>query len=245
MNRWYYELKLIGSRAILVPLLVTIGFGLIGFLLHLSHLDTQRLARVMVGGEEMLFPIAAGCLVGTIVAQDPALELQLTFPRRYLLTALRRFAFLVVWTFCAMLVYSVCLTTFQSFYLPAYMLHWFWLLQFWFLQILWLVPFCFCVAVGFCFSLLLQSRVAGVAVLSSLWIAEVVFKDLLFANFPQFLLFPVTLSLYPATNVTANEYARYVSTPHLVFAAVSLVLFLAGYVLLRNPEHMLKGVSEE
>ena len=80
-DRLYYEIKLLGKRALLTPIILLLGFVALAFVLQARQVDP---ARTLLGGIEMMLPIAVGTTIGTVVAQDPALELHLTVAHRFI-----------------------------------------------------------------------------------------------------------------------------------------------------------------
>lgn len=243
-DRLYYEVKLLGKRAILTPFLLIIGFILLAFLLNARHVDP---ARALLGGVEMMLPIAIGSMVGTVIAQDPALELQLTVPRRYHRTSILRFLCLLVLGVVLSLIYIDTLAAIHMLYLPSFTRQWSPLSLFLVTQLIWLAPLLWCMAAGGCFSLLLQSRTAGVALLGAIWIAEIVFKDFIALSdwLRPFLLFPSTLLDFPSTNATPEQYNMYFLQPHYELLGITILILITSWLLLRNAERMLKGSTEE
>lgn len=243
-DRLYYEIRLLGKRAILTPCVLMIGFVLLAFVLNARQVNP---ARILLGGVEMMLPIAVGAMVGTIIAQDPALELQLTVPHKYHHTGILRFLCLLALAVMLALIYINTLASLHMLYLPLFTRHWSPLSLFLVTQLIWLAPLLWCMAVGGCFSLLLQSRTAGVALLCAIWIAEIVFKDYIALNdwSRPFLLFPSTLLGFPATNATPAQYNTYFLEPHYELIAITILILLVGWLLLRNTERMLKGSTEE
>src|SRR5258706_14864863 len=95
LDRLRYELKLIGQRVILKPALLMLGFDLIAIFLHTRAVDPSRTLSASL---EMIIPLAAGIVVATITSQDNAIELQLTMPKKYDRTVLRRLTIIFGWT---------------------------------------------------------------------------------------------------------------------------------------------------
>ncbi len=233
-DRFRYELQLMGKRVILTPILVMVGFGLFAGLLHYLKVDP---ARTLSASLEMILPLAAGVIVATIVSHDPAIELQLTLPKKYHRTAMGRLLLIVGWTACIALLSSVVLVAFNLSYVPLQLQSWSALLSLLTNQLTWLAPLFWFVALGLCLALLFRSRSASSAVLSGIWIGEILFKDF-FINTdwlrPVFL-FPTTLK--PGIDFWLTNRFEVLGT--------ALVLLLLGWLLLRNLEGLLKGSSEE
>lgn len=113
-DRLRYELRLMGKRVILTPVLVMLGFAL--FALLLAYLKVAP-ARFLSGGLEMIVPIATGAVVGTIIMHDPALELQLTLPRRYSRTSLLRLALITASATAIALLSTLIISALHQVYL--------------------------------------------------------------------------------------------------------------------------------
>jgi hypothetical protein len=243
-DRWYYELKLMGKRVIITPLVIVLGFILLAFFLQTHNVDP---ARTLLACAEMIFPIASGVIVGTIATNDPALELQLTVIRKYHRTGMMRLLFVLLWSALIAMLWTNAIAALHMVLLPNYMKDWSPIATWGIIQLFWSAPLLACTALGLCLALLLQNRVAGVSVLAGIWIAEIVLKDFIALTdwLQPFQLFPVTLLAYPPTNVPANLYSKYIINTRYDIIGMALVLFILGWLLLRNPERMLKGATAE
>jgi len=243
-DRLYYEIRLLGKRALLTPIILVLGFVALAFVLQARQVDP---ARTLLGGIEMMLPIAVGTTIGTVVAQDPALELHLTVAHRYHMTGMLRLLCILSLAIALALIYINSLAILHMLYLPLFMQNWSPLAVFIQIQLIWLAPLLWCLSIGFCFSLLLQSRTAGVALLGGIWIAEIVFKDFIAGNnwLRPILLFPFTLVGYPATHASQADYNLYFLNTRFDLIGMALVFFFLGWLLLRNTEHMLKGITAE
>jgi len=235
LDRLRYEIKLMGKRVILTPILVMVGFTLFALLLHYLKVIP---ARFLSAGLEMIVPLATGIIVATITSQDPAIELQLTVPKKYHRTAMGRLVLIALWSAIIALLSSGIITAFRLTFVPAQLLSWSGPTQFLADQLTWLATLLWFVGMGLILALLTRSRSASGAILSGIWLVEIVFKDF-FASTnwlqPVFL-FPTTLT--PSIN--------YWLTNRLEVLVMGLVLLPLGWLLLRtNPEGLLKGSSEE
>lgn len=241
-ERFRYELQLMGKRVILTPIVVMLGFAVFAELLRYLHVLP---ARFLSAGLEMILPLMAGVVVATITSQDPAIELQLTMPRKYHLTALGRLAIIAAWTACIALLSSGIITALNLGYMPEPLHAWFAPFQFLIGQLTWLATLLWFVAVGLCLAMLTRSRAASAALLSGIWIVETLFKDL-FAGTdwlrPLFL-FPTTLFALKGP-LPQNLFDLWL-TNRIEVIGTALVLLPLGWLLLRNPERLLKGSSEE
>lgn len=242
LDRFRYEIKLMGKRVILTPVPTIVGVALLAELLYTLHTNP---ARTLSACLEIILPLATGILVATITSQDNAIELQLTMPKKYALTALGRLAIIVVWTICIAVFFSISIFVLKLAYVPQPSPATSLPLQFLIGQLTWLAPLSWFAAVGLCLALLLRSRTASGALLGGIWIIEIIFKDYIAATnwlHPVFL-FPTTL-LSLAGFIPQNIFNMWL-TNRLELIGTVLVLLLIGWLLLRNPEGLLKTSSEE
>ncbi|HEV2583045.1 MAG TPA: hypothetical protein VGT44_19450 [Ktedonobacteraceae bacterium] len=243
LERLYYELRLMGKRVILTPVLLATGFALFAAFLATRQIDP---ARFLSGGLEMLLPLATGMIVATIASHDPALELQLTVPRAYAATAVKRMALVAGWAIAIALLASALLSALRLTYVPQQLNSWPTALAFLTNQLTWLAPLCWMVAIGLCLALLLRSRTASSAIVGGIWILEIIFKDGL-AAIPWLhpvLLFPTTLILFPSPFISNDVFWTWL-TSRCEILGTGLLLLVLAWLLLRNPEGLLKGASEE
>jgi hypothetical protein len=117
---------------------------------------------------EIILPLATGILVATITSQDNAIELQLTMPKKYALTALGRLSMIVSWTICIAVFFSFSIFALKLAYVPQPSLASPLPLQFLIGQLTWLAPLFWFAAVGLCLVLLLRSQSACSALLGSI-----------------------------------------------------------------------------
>ena len=235
LDRLQYEIKLMGKRVILTPILVMLGFALFALLLHYLKVIPERF---LSAGLEMILPLSAGVIIAAITSQDPAIELQLTVPKKYHQTAMGRLVLIALWSALIAFLSSGIITALRLDFVPSQLLPWSTPSQFLANQLTWLATLLWFVGMGLCIALLTRSRSASAAILSGIWLVEIVFKDF-FASTnwlqPVFL-FATTLT--PAANFWL--------TNRLEVLAMGVVLLPLGWLLLRsNPEGLLKGSSEE
>lgn len=186
----------------------------------------------------MFLPVVMGIIVATTCMHDPALELQLTLPRSYASTALRRLCFFTGWAACIALLSSGLIALFHVEYPPQQIQNWSTPLQALATQMIWLVPLIWFVAAGFCLSLLTRSRTASSALLASIWIIETLFLGNIIDKTPwlqPIMLFPTTLA--PGASFWLSS--------RLEILLTALLLLPVSWLLLRNTEGLLKGISEE
>ncbi len=241
-DRLRYELQLMGRRVILTPVLVMLAFALCAVLLEYLKVAP---ARFLSGGLEMIVPIATGAVVGTIIMHDPAMELQLTMPRRYPRTSLLRLLLIAGWAVCIALLSTALISALNQVYLFQPQHPWVEPVHFLVQVLAWFATLLWCVGLGFCFSLLFRSRSAAGALLGGIWIAEILYKDYIFLSawLRPFSLFPTTL-LYPPAVVPPNYVNMwFINRVEVLGTGVGLVVI--GWLLLHNTEGLLKGTSEE
>lgn len=218
-DRFRYELKLMGKRVILTPILVMVGFAALGVLLHSMKVDP---ARTLSAGLEMILPLMAGVVVSAIISQDQAIEVQLTVPKKYHMTVMRRLAIILGWTVVIALASSVIIAMLNLGFIPQE-------------TPVWSVPFPF----------LAGQLTWAAALLCGIWIVEIIFKDLFAVSAwlkPVFL-FPTTL-LALGGPLPSALFAAWLANRFEVLAT-GLLLLPIGWLLLRSPERLLNGSSEE
>ncbi len=235
IDRWRYELQIMGLRVILPPFLLLVAFALLAFLLHFLGVDP---AHFLSAGLEMFLPVAIGVIVATSCIQDPALELQLTMPKAYANTVLRRLSFIVGWSALSAFIASTIIALLQLEYLPDQIRNWAVPLRFIVSQLIWLAPLLWFVTVGLCTALLTHSRSACAALLGGIWIIEALFLNNIVATntwLQPFMLFPSTL-------VASIPFWL---TNRLEVLAMALLLLPISWFLLHKTEGLLKGSNEE
>lgn len=242
IDRLRYELQLLGKKVILPPILVVIGYILMAILLHFLKTNPSRFLE---SGPEMIMPMIVGMFAGNVTTYDPALELQLTMPRKYQWTGLLRLILIILWTGCIACLFLNINAALNLEYmfrpqhpdeaLPRMLMR----------QLVWLVPLLWCVGLAFCFGLLMKSRAAGAALLGGVWIAEIIFKDFIAATpwLRPVLLFPTTLVLPPMV-VPQSWYDIWLNS-RLEVIGLGVVLIFIGWLFLRRPEGLLKSASED
>jgi hypothetical protein len=106
-DRFWYELRNMGRWVILIPPLIILNFTLFGRILTIMQVGHLRISQVLTASLEMVLPLAVGLLTTTIVSYDPAIELQMTLPKTYRITAFVRLGLIIAWTSCLALFSSV------------------------------------------------------------------------------------------------------------------------------------------
>ncbi len=241
LDRLYYEIQLMGRKVILTPVLVMLGFALFAVLLKYLKFFPNRF---LSAGVEMMLPITAAVVVATIVVQDPMLELLLTTPRQYAALSLLRIGLIALWTACVALLSEIILTLVGLGYMTSLAGQapmW----QFVVAQLTWLAPLLWCIGGGLCLALLLHSRTASSALLGGIWILETLERGFFYVTTwlrPVFL-FPTTLW---AINMPLpfTQFILWLDNRFEVLGT-GLAFLLICWLLLKQPERLLKGSSEE
>ena len=97
------------------------GFAAFAGLLAYLHVMP---ARFLSGGLEMILPLSAGVIVATVISHDPAVELQLTMPRKYDVTGIRRLGLIAAWTAIIAVLSSFIISLLQLTFEPAQLKSW-------------------------------------------------------------------------------------------------------------------------
>src|SRR5258708_8713926 len=85
LDRFRYEIYLLGKRVILTPILIMVGFACLAVLLHYLHRDP---ARTLSARLKLILPIAAVCVVTPLTRYNPVIKIQLTIAQQEDRTAL-------------------------------------------------------------------------------------------------------------------------------------------------------------
>lgn len=169
-------------------------------------------------------------MAATTVAQERALDLQLTVTTRYKTTVLRRLALLLCYTASASVLWSLTLLLFGL---------WSWPGPFLVTQLGWIVPLAWFVSAGTLLALVLRSRVASAAILGAVWMFQHVLGGLVF-NYGwsrPFFLFPMDLHSPQIETI----FDRYWFANWLVLGGTALAMVLCVVLLLGRNEYLVKG----
>ncbi len=236
-DRIWYELRIMGRWAILIPPLIVLTFVILGGILTIMQVDHLRISQVLTASLEMGLPLAAGLLTSSIVSYDTAIELQMTMPKTYRMTAFVRLSLIIVWTSCIALISSVFVYHLRFWRVPSQVETWKVLPQFLVGQLTWIAPLVWFVGVGFSLALIIRSRSASSALLGGIWMIEAIFYGY-FAIIdwlkPLFL-FPTTLA----------PYISFWLSNRIELLIAAFVLLLLDWFMLRNTEKILHGIAIE
>ena len=236
-DRIWYELRIMGKWVILIPPLIILTFALLGEILTIMQVSHLRISQVLTASLEMVLPLAAGLLTTTIVSYDAAIELQMTMPKTYRMTALVRLSLIIACTSCIVLFSSMFIFHLRFWRVPSQVETWKVLPQFLIGQLTWLAPLLWFVAMGFCLALLIRSRSASSALLGGIWMIEAIFYGYftIIDWLKPLFLFPTTLA--PGISFWLSNRIE------LLIAALALIL--VGWLLLHNSELLLQGTAGE
>jgi hypothetical protein len=236
-DRIWYELRIMGRWVMLIPPLIILTFILFGGILTIMQVGHLRISQVLTGGLEMVLPLAAGLLTTTIVSYDPAIELQMTLPKTYRITAFVRLGLIIAWTSCLAFFSSVFVYHLRFWRVPLQVQTLNVLPQFLVGQLTWIAPLCWFVGVGFSIALLIRSRSTSSALLGGIWMIEAIFYGyFVFIDWlkPVFL-FPTTLA--PGISFWLSNRIELLIT--------AIVLLLLDWFILQDSEKLLQGAASE
>jgi len=226
-----------GKWVILIPPLIILTFALLGEILTIMQVSHLRISQVLTASLEMVLPLAAGLLTTTIVSYDAAIELQMTMPKTYRITAFVRLSLIIAWTSCLALFPSVLVYHLRFWRVPSQVETWKVLPQFLIGQLTWIAPLFWFVGVGFSLALLIRSRSASSALLGGIWMIEaILYGYFAIINWlkPLFL-FPTTLA--PGISFWLSNRIELLIT--------ALILLLLDWLMLQNSEKLLQGTAGE
>jgi hypothetical protein len=236
-DRIWYELRIMGKWVILIPPLIILTFAFLGAILTIMQVSHLRISQILTASLEMVLPLTAGLLTATIVSYDTALELQMTMPETYRMTAFIRLSLIIAWTSCLALFSSVFVYHLRFWRVPSQVETWKVLPQFLIGQLTWIAPLCWFVGLGFFLALLIRSRSASSALLGGIWMIEAIFYGY-FAIIdwlkPLFL-FPTTLA--PGISFWLSN--------RIELCITAMILLLLDWFMLRNTERLLQGTVSE
>lgn len=221
-----YELRLLGRAGLATPVAVLGVFGALAGLSWFLGANDETLARLLVAALEIGLPLGAGVAAAGIVADDPAVGLQLAVKTRYRSTVARRLGLLVVWCSVLAVAFTFALDRagLWGLWVPEGLLVG---------QLVWFPPLLWYVATGVLLSLLTRSRTASGTILGGVWTAGLLFRwDFLDQEWLQ-LLYPFATVFTPGADFwLANRGA---------LAALALALGAVAWALASDSERLSKG----
>jgi hypothetical protein len=209
---------------------------IVGLLLAvILRLSQTKMISLFTACLEMFLPLVAGVFVSAVCGHDPAIELQLTLPTLYRRTIMYRLGIIAGWTLCVALIANLLLRWVGLEKVLPIATSWPLLLQWATIQLTWLAPLLWFVAIGLFLALLLRSRAASSALLGGIWVAENLMYGLLISTtwlHPVFL-FATTLTPLPVLSTfwLANRFE---------LVGTALVFLLIGWFQLHHIEAFLQ-----
>lgn len=224
-----YELRRLGKIGLAMPVLVALGFAGIALAMALTGAETAQIARRLTSGLELVLPLVSGLAASFVVADEPALDLQLTVLTRYRTTMLRRLALLVGWTALVAILWASTLRLLGL---------WAWPGSFFLTQLGWLAPLLWYVSLGTLLALLLRSRVASGAILAGVWLFESSLGGLLL-NSDWLYVFLLSATTYALPFLGVEMWLN----NRLALIAMALAMAFGAALILRNNETLVRGVD--
>jgi hypothetical protein len=206
----------------------SLGLAVAGALMAafgVQHSERQRLLGV---GVEIVTPLVAALPVAWMIAREPAIELQLSVPRPYPGTVMRRLAIAVAWSWLLCFAIAGLLWVAGWWRQPH---------GFWQAQLTWLSPLMWLVAAATLVVLLRSPSAAG-GLIAVLWLLEIVLSGAFLSSRPL-----RNLELF-ATTFAGPAAPFWLSNRLLLFALALLMLALAAWALGRS-ELLLAAAREE
>ena len=162
-----YEIRVLGPWLLALPLFVACLFAVAVGMMGLKDANHVDISNMVMAGIEGAVPLAAGIGAAWITSEDPALELQLSFPVSYRLTFRRRMTLFLIWSALIEALAVAVVAGFWPWMLPKgspaeYLLSW-------------LAPLLWFSAWGAGLALALRNRAGSVALLGVVWVGELLF----------------------------------------------------------------------
>ena len=221
---WRYELRIIGPLLFVIPVGVVLFFTVLTIMMFVGNVPHSFITSLLIAGVEACLPLVSGIVLTTVVMQDAALELLLTFPVAYRAVMFARLLLVMGWMLLVDIIAVVMMYVFLPWVSPRPLLVG---------QLIWLGPSFWLAGVGILLALLLHSRTSSGAIQGCIWIMQLTFHGY-FAQYvwlrPWFLF---------ATLYTPD--ASFWLTNRLELIATGLVFLLAIWWFLRNPERRFFG----
>ncbi|BCL77892.1 hypothetical protein ccbrp13_03570 [Ktedonobacteria bacterium brp13] len=234
-NKLRYDIRVLGLAVIAAPALLLLGIFLFMGLLLIMGVDPTRL---FMAGLEILLPVAMSLIIATVCTQDSTLEIQLTFPRTFAATVVRRVLLALGSAGLVAFITTLLLVLLRPDVQAQEISHWPLILTLLGDQLIWLAPLLWFTALGLFITLLTNSRTASSSLLASIWLIEVLFvKGLIPTNSWLRPLYLFATTLQPTISFWLSS--------RIEILATALVFFGLSWLLLRNREHVLKGMHHD
>lgn len=220
---WRHEIRRAGWAALLTP---PVCAALIALLAMLQSGNEAATARSLIAVLEVGIPLAAGVAAGSLIGQDPAVELALCVRRSYRTTVLRRLTITLGWTAVLAVGTSIALTASGWWYrwplVPEPVLG----------QLTWLAPAVCLGGLGFLLGALLRSPAAAGGLVAGVWLVHQVMAGPMQAR-----TWSRVLNLFATTRGSGRDWLA----NRLVLLAIGAALLIAGCVVLARTERLMKG----
>ena len=219
--RWRVEAGLAGRPSfVIAPLLACGGAVAIAVLRNTGHPAGPFAASLVEG----VLPLGTAIAVARLIGTDPALELQLSYPAAYRRTLLRRAALVAGWSgvFAAVSAAAIQLAGLWSPGLAR-------------AELAWLVPTAALTAIAVAVGAAAADGRAGAAAAALVWVIQEGLARS-FAGHPALRPFYLFATSRPGPDPAAYWPDR------LSLLLVAVVAAVAGWLLLRRPERVLRGV---
>jgi hypothetical protein len=166
LDRLRHELRVLGPWLFALPLLAAAGLCVLAGVLHARHVNPDFGALVPVAIVEACLPLAAAILCATVAVHDDALEVQLSLPRVYARTALLRGALLCGWIAALEIGATLALGSIFPSLVSGSLAR---------TLLVWLAPMLWLAGAGWLLAVVLRSRAVAIALVGTLWIAQLAF----------------------------------------------------------------------
>lgn len=219
VQRLRYEARILGPGVLGTPLLIVAVFDALALLTVVAGGRGEIVARVLTSALEIGLSLGAGIAAANLVASEPTVELHLAMVDGYRATALTRLG-LAIGTTCLLGLVLTAVMAATGTLLSG--------VSFGFSQLVWAAPVLWMTAAGAVLALVMRSRAGSVGVVTGIWLAEFIGREL----------FRGRAWLKPF-NLFATSFARgapWWLTNRLELIGMAAVLFIVAWVLLGAPE---------
>ncbi len=218
------ELRVLGWLVFAIPVVLVVGLTALTGLFFIGNVPHSFIGSFLLAAIEACLPLATSLVIATLVAQDSALELQLTLPLAYYRTVFRRLGLLLAWTMLVDFLATVALQFILPWAMPE---------PFPTFQLVWLSPTLWLSALGIICSLLFHNRTTTSAILGCLWVVQLAMHGF-FAAYDWTRPWFVFATLYNAT-------ASFWFSNRLELLVMALVMFGLTWWYLHHPEWRFRG----
>jgi hypothetical protein len=217
-----------GTWLLALPLFVACLFAVAVAMMGLKGAPHVNISNMAMAGIEGAVPLVAGIGAAWITSQDSALELQLSLPVPYRRTIWRRMALFLIWSALIEVLAVIVMVASWPWMLPTdspveYLL-------------VWLAPLLWFTAWGAGLALALRNRVASVALLGVVWVAELLFHETLATQGWTQAIFVFATMFDASTSFWGTNRAELLGTAVLLLFAIWWYLGNSEWCWLRGEE---------